>query len=176
MTTILTIPGWNGSGPTHWQTLWERQMPNVIRVEQADWDHPRRTDWMDTLLAAIDAHPGSILVAHSLGCALVANAVKEHPEMKVAAAMLVSPSDVDSPRHIEDPLRDFAPMPLCRFPFRTIVAASRDDPYVRFERAEFFAAEWGAEFVDVGAKGHINADSGLGDWPDGLSILKRLTG
>jgi predicted alpha/beta hydrolase family esterase len=63
-----------------------------------------------------------------------------------------------------------------RFPFRTIVAASRDDPYVKFERAEFFATEWGAELVDVGEKGHINADSALGDWPEGQAILKRLTG
>ncbi len=173
---ILIIPGLSGSGPEHWQTRWEAILPDAVRVVQSNWDNPRRKPWLGTFLKAIDAHPGAILVAHSLGCALVANAVKSYPQMPAAAAMLVSPSDVDSPQHIEDPLRDFAPMPLRRFPFRTILAASRDDPYVKFERAQFFAAEWGAEFVDVGAKGHINADSGLGDWPEGLAILKRLTG
>lgn len=174
--TILIVPGLNGSGPDHWQTHWEAILPKAIRVVQSGWENPRRKPWLETFAAAVDAHPDAILVAHSLGCALVANAVQANPAIKVAAAMLVSPSDVDWPQHIEDPLRDFAPMPLCRFPFRTIVAASQDDPYVRFERAEFFATEWGAEFVDVGAKGHINADSGLGDWREGLSILKRLTG
>jgi predicted alpha/beta hydrolase family esterase len=174
--TILIVPGLNGSGPAHWQTHWEALLPNTVRVTQSDWERPRRAPWVGTLTAEIDRHPGTILVAHSLGCALVANAVKENPEIEVSAAMLVSPSDVDWIEHIEDPLRDFAPMPLCRFPFRTIVAASRDDPYVKFERAEFFAAEWGADLVDVGAKGHINADSNLGDWPEGLAILKRLTG
>jgi predicted alpha/beta hydrolase family esterase len=96
--------------------------------------------------------------------------------LAVRAALLVSPSDVDWINHIEDTLRDFAPMPLATFPFPTIVAASRDDPYVRFARAEFFAAEWGADLMDVGEKGHINADTKLGDWPEGQAILKRLTG
>jgi predicted alpha/beta hydrolase family esterase len=174
--TILIVPGLSGSGPEHWQTHWETLLPNAVRVAQSDWERPRRAPWVDSLTAEIDRHAGAILVAHSLGCALVANAVKDNPEIDVSAAMLVSPSDVDWIQHIEDPLRDFAPMPLCRFPFTTIVAASRNDPYVKFERAAFFAAEWGAELVDVGPKGHINADSKLGDWPEGLAILKRLTG
>jgi hypothetical protein len=173
---ILIVPGLNGSGPDHWQTHWEARLPDCERVVQADWEHPKRAHWVANLLAAVDRHPGSIVVAHSLGCAVVANAVKERPQIKVRAAMLVSPSDVDWADHIEDPLRDFAPMPLECFPFRTTVVASENDPYVRIERARFFAAEWGAAFVDIGAKGHINADSKLGDWPQGLAILQELTG
>ena len=176
MTTILTIPGWNGSGSSHWQSLWERQMPNVIRVEQANWDHPRKTEWMATLLAAIDAHPGSILVAHSLGSVLVAQMAEDHPDVDVSAAMLVAPPDADNFARIEDPLRDFSPMPKRHIPFPTIVVASEDDPYISSTRARFFATRWGSDFVDVGRKGHINADSGLGDWPEGQAILKRLTG
>ena len=176
MVDLLMVPGLNGSGPDHWQTHWEASMPNAFRIDQSDWEHPRLVPWMGALTAGIAAHPGAIVVAHSLGCALVANAVATNPNIDVGAAMLVSPSDVDWIQHIEDPLRDFAPMPLCRFPFRTILVASRDDPYVKFERAQFFATEWGAEFVDIGAKGHINADSALGDWPEGQAILRRLTG
>ena len=170
------IPGLSGSGPDHWQTHWERILPHTVRVMQVDWDHPKRSPWVAALAAQIDAHPGAVLVAHSLGCALVANTVKVRPDLDVAAAMLVSPSDVDWIDHIEDPLRDFAPMPLGRFPFKTVVVASRDDPYVKFERAQFFAGEWGADFVDIGAQGHINADSNLGDWPEGQAILRRVTG
>ena len=139
MTTILMIPGLNNSGPTHWQTHWEKRMPNAVRVEQDDWAHPRKAPWMERLVAAIARHPESILVAHSLGCALVANTVKDHPDLPVRAAMLVSPSDPDDLDLIEDPLRDFAPMPRLHFPFRTIVVASEDDPYVTITRARFFA-------------------------------------
>jgi hypothetical protein len=38
----------------------------------------------------------------------------------------------------------------------------------------YWAGRWGSEFVNVGALGHINADSGLGDWRLGLSLLRRL--
>ena len=33
---------------------------------------------------------------------------------------------------------------------------------------------WGAQFIDHGACGHINADSGLGDWPEGRALLRSL--
>lgn len=172
--TILIIPGLSGSGPAHWQSHWEKLLPNAVRVEQSDWENPKRAPWVERLTAAIESYPDAVLVAHSLGCALVANTLKENLATTVRAALLVSPTDVERPAPIDDPLREFAPMPLGRFPFKTIVAASRNDPYVKFERASFFAAQWGAELVDVGEKGHINADSGLGDWPEGLATLKRL--
>jgi predicted alpha/beta hydrolase family esterase len=35
------------------------------------------------------------------------------------------------------------------------------------------AGAWGAVPVSLGAAGHVNADSGLGDWPDGLALLAR---
>jgi hypothetical protein len=36
------------------------------------------------------------------------------------------------------------------------------------------AADWGAQTLNLGAAGHINADSGLGDWPDGLDLIRQL--
>lgn len=176
MTALLLVPGLNGSGPTHWQSYWEEQLPDAIRVGQADWDHPRLEPWIKALLAAIAAHPQSIVVAHSLGCVLVAKAVESNPDIDIKAAMLVSPPDTDDIAKIEDLLRDFAPMPKRRFPCPAILVASEDDPYMSITRARFFATRWGADFVDMGKKGHLNADSGLGDWPEGREILKRLTG
>jgi predicted alpha/beta hydrolase family esterase len=38
------------------------------------------------------------------------------------------------------------------------------------------AAAWGAEFVDMGAAGHINTASGFGPWPQGLILRDRLAG
>ncbi|MDQ3129836.1 MAG: alpha/beta hydrolase [Acidobacteriota bacterium] len=42
------------------------------------------------------------------------------------------------------------------------------------QRARQFADAWGSEFVNVGAKDHINASAGFGDWNEGLELLKRL--
>jgi len=36
------------------------------------------------------------------------------------------------------------------------------------------AAAWGSQIVTLAAAGHINADSGLGDWPEGLALLDAL--
>jgi predicted alpha/beta hydrolase family esterase len=36
------------------------------------------------------------------------------------------------------------------------------------------AAAWGARCIDYGMAGHINADSGLGDWPEGHAHLTQL--
>lgn len=45
---------------------------------------------------------------------------------------------------------------------------SRTDPYTAYERAADFAAAWGADLVDAGESGHLNAESGHGPWPEGL--------
>ena len=65
-------------------------------------------------------------------------------------------------------------MPLSLLPFPALVVASSDDFYVTPERAAFFAEKWGAKLVNIGAKGHINAASNLGDWPEGCALLKEL--
>ena len=65
-------------------------------------------------------------------------------------------------------------MPTAPLPFPATVVASEDDPYVTLPRARSFAAAWGATFVDAGPKGHLNADSGLGDWPEGRRHLETL--
>ena len=65
-------------------------------------------------------------------------------------------------------------MPLDPLPFPSIVVSSSNDIWVTPERARHFAEHWGSEFLDIGAAGHINADSGHYQWEEGLEILKRL--
>jgi len=36
------------------------------------------------------------------------------------------------------------------------------------------AQDWGSELIDIGAYGHINAESGLGDWLAGRAVLDGL--
>jgi uncharacterized protein len=87
---------------------------------------------------------------------------------------MVAPADVDSARHTPEHLRDFAPLPLRRFPFRSMVIASTNDRYMTIGRARALAAAWGALFVDVGACGHINTEAGFGPWLAGRSLLDEF--
>ncbi len=172
---MLIVPGLGGSGAAHWQTRWESLYPRTVRVAQRDWDHPDREEWRTVLESAIAAAPEPVvLVAHSLGCALVAHLALRPIAARIVAALLVAPADVDSPARTPAETRSFAPMPMTPLPFPATVVASGDDPYVSLARARDFAAFWKATFVDAGPKGHLNADSGLGDWPEGHRLLEAL--
>ncbi|HEY8608684.1 MAG TPA: alpha/beta hydrolase [Noviherbaspirillum sp.] len=176
--TVLILPGLFNSGEGHWQTVWESTLPNARRVQQSNWDCPDRIDWVAALDAAIaSAQEPVVLAAHSLGCALTAwwsttGNVAMHG-CKVRGALLVAPPDVernDFPAFVTG----FSPMPRQRLPFRTIVAASSDDPWCAQNRARDWAGNWGAHFHDMGPRGHINAESGLGDWQQGRTWLREL--
>lgn len=173
---VLLIPGLYNSGPEHWQTRWEAEHPSFVRVEQRDWETPDRREWVETLQAAISSRPGSVvLVAHSLACCLVAHwAAAPSPSAgNVQGALLVAPSDVEAASYPPG-TTGFAPMPLARLPFPSIVVASTDDPFITVERAERFAAAWGSRLEIPGALGHINSASGLGSWPWGFARLREL--
>ena len=174
MTPILIIPGLGSSGPHHWQTHLERSFPRTLRVHQDDWDYPNRAEWLERLVGAVSAAPGAVLVAHSLGCALVAHLAAEQPGLAVTAALLVAPADVESPDRTPECVRGFAPIPPGPLPFRSVVVASSDDDYITLPRAREFARAWRAEFVDVGPLGHINVEAGFGPWPLGEQILRDL--
>ena len=175
--TILTVPGLGGSGPTHWQSLWERGRADIVRAELGMWHRPRRDDWVTKLDQAIArARAPVILVAHSLGCLTVAWWAQVSPRTygsPVAGALLVAPPDVDRPDAPEE-IRDFAPSPRRLLPFPSILVASSDDPWIDVGRARSLGADWGSHFVRIGPVGHINADSGIGQWPDGLALLDRV--
>jgi uncharacterized protein len=172
---LLIVPGLGSSGPEHWQTLWQQRYPGSLRVEQRDWDRPNREEWIAALDHAVGQVEGPvILVAHSLACSLVAHWAGRRSVGKIAAALLVAPADVDSEAQTPPEVRCFALMPLEALPFPAVVAASADDPYVGIERAREFASRWGARFVDVGKLGHINSDSGHGEWAEGERIFAEL--
>ncbi|MES2955495.1 MAG: alpha/beta fold hydrolase [Pseudomonadota bacterium] len=171
---VLVLPGWQNSGPGHWQSLWEATH-GYERVEQHDWMQPLRGDWIARLEDVIlGSDEPVVLVAHSLGCILTAAwAAHSRNTQRVKAALLVAPPDVDR-EEVRQMLTSWAPVPMNTLPFPSVVLASSRDPYCRPDRAREFAAAWGSEFVDAGPLGHLNADSGLGDWPEAHLRLERL--
>jgi len=174
MMHTLILPGLHDSEPEHWQSRWETEAKNMHRVIQDNWVTPRCADWVWKLDQALAAHgPDAVLVAHSAGCALVAHWVAGRRRRRVRGALLVAPSDPEAASFPPDPI-GFAPMPLERFPFRSVVVASSNDPFVTVSRAQVFARAWGSEFVMIGKAGHINSESALGNWPQGLALLRSF--
>jgi predicted alpha/beta hydrolase family esterase len=174
MTNYLIVPGLGNSGPQHWQTYFQHSAPNFSRIEQEEWDSPDCKAWIATIDQYVSRFdPASvILIGHSLGCTAIAHWAGRYRK-QIKAAMLVAPSDIEAPVYTFT-ATGFAPIPLERLNFKTIVVASEDDVWVSLDRAAFFANKWGSECINIGKAGHINADSGHTNWDDGLEILKTL--
>lgn len=167
---IIIVPGWRNSGPDHWQSLWAQQLPHAERVEQDDWLVQHREPWVAALEQLVLSRPEPVvLAAHSLGCITAAHLGPE-ASARVRGALLVAPADPE--RRAQ--LADFAPVPYAPLPYRSVLVASSNDPYCPIRRAGAYARAWGSEFVRLQNAGHINVESGFGDWPLGLALLQSL--
>lgn len=172
---VLLLPGWQNSDPDHWQSRWEA-LYGYRRVDQHDWMTPRRGDWIAQIEDVILACDGPVvLVAHSLGCILTAAwAELSRSTSLVQGALLVAPGDPEREELSLQLPGGWAPIARQRLPFPAVLVASRNDPYCDFTKAMGLAESWGASAVDLGERGHINTDSGVGDWPEGHSLLIEL--
>lgn len=163
MRPVLTVPGIQNSGASHWQSRWEALHPGVTRVQQRDWDHPVCEEWVASLDAAVrGAAQAPIIVAHSLGCLVVAHWAARS-RAAVHALLLVAVPDPQGPAFPAEAL-GFAPLPDALPGRRVRMVTSQDDPYAPGDHSAALAARWQAERIDLGARGHLNAQSGLGDW------------
>ncbi|WP_312300163.1 alpha/beta hydrolase [Stutzerimonas nitrititolerans] len=173
----LIVPGWQGSPDDHWQSHWQRTLPNSSRVEQADWLTPRRDDWVAELERSVasDARP-VVLVAHSLGCITVAHWAAQAPRellRRVRGALLVAPADVQR-SNCPEPLRNFAPIPRQPLPFASLLVGSDNDTAASAARAVELGRDWGSETAILAGAGHINVKSGHHRWEQGFAYLYRL--
>lgn len=168
---VVIVPGWRDSGPGHWQSVWAEGLDGAVRVEQDDWVSPRRASWVKAIGDLILAQDTPVVVAaHSLGCIATVHLPPAVAE-RIAGALLVAPADPER----RAALNDFAPVPYAKLPYRSVVVASSNDPFCPVRLAGAYARAWGSEFVRMQNAGHINVDSGHGDWPLGLALLQSLT-
>ncbi len=164
---VLVAPGLHDSGPDHWQSRWQRLYPTFERVQQHDWSDPVLPVWSARVdeVRQRDLRP-TLIVAHSFGCLATVHSVTRDPA-GVAGLLLVAPADPDK-------FGVAALLPKTALPIPSIMIASTNDPWMPQERARQWAARWGSTFIDAGALGHINAESGLKDWLFGQQQLQIL--
>lgn len=164
---VLVVPGLHNSGPEHWQSRWQRLYPDFERVEQDDWNDPRLPAWSARLdqVRARDARP-TLIVAHSFGCLTAVHSIAGDAR-HVAGALLVAPADPDR-------FGVAGALPRRALPCRSLMISSDNDPWMSAAHAALWARRWGSSLIEAGELGHINAESGLGDWPFGLRQLHAL--
>ena len=171
---VLILPGLWNSGPRHWQSLWHERNPHWRRAAHRDWTNPHCDEWVAELDAAIaDCQGAPILVAHSLGCMLVAHWARCGSPLKVAGAFLAAPSDVEAASFPFDP-GSWAPVPMEALPFPSLVVGSDNDSAASATRAIELARDWGSDVAILSGAGHINVKSGHQRWEQGFAYLYRL--
>jgi uncharacterized protein len=174
MTQVLILPGIGGSGPEHWQTLWQEAHPDYRRIEMPNWDRPELEAWLERIERAVKAAASPpVVAAHSLGCIALAHWAARGGVLR--GALFVAVPDPVAPAFPVE-AKSFSEVPLAPLGFPSRVVASHDDSYGSFEHARRCAIAWGSELCDVGNAGHINAESGLGTWEAGQRLLRGLLG
>lgn len=171
---FLIQPGWQNSGPHHWQSLWQERLGHsATRVRQQGWMVPECSAWAGVLEETIRRTQAPVVIlAHSIGCLAAVFAIAKAP---VAAVVLVAPADAER-ANAPGALHSFTPIPMKPLATPALLVASDSDPYCTLERAEAFAQAWKADLEIVTGGGHINADAGFGPWPDGWLMVGTWLG
>ncbi|WP_407161222.1 RBBP9/YdeN family alpha/beta hydrolase [Aeromonas caviae] len=167
MNKILLVPGLHNSGPDHWQSRWHQQFPQWQRMMGLPWDKPDLTVWSAKLASKLRSRRSRVhLVAHSFGALTAIAAARLQPD-KVSSIFIVAPAD---------PARFGIPDEVLAGAIKVSaqLIASRNDPWMSFERAEFWSRQWQVPLFDAGEVGHINAQSGHGEWHQGLALFGTL--
>ncbi len=173
-TNYLIIPGFGNSGENHWQTYFEKHLPNCTRIEQQSWDKPLCDDWVNTIQAGIQKYPSEtvVLITHSLGGIALAHWASRF-NTNIKGAFIVAPPDIENP-YMDLSLESFTPIPLLKLSFPSVVIGSTNDHWSTVEKTQNFADQWGSNLIFIGEAGHINTSSGYGVWDEGLALLKSL--
>ncbi len=176
---VLIVPGLHSSGAGHWQTEWERRLPCSHRIALTDWSTPDLNAWIHAIETAIADFAPTHIVAHSFGTlasAVVAaqsknsvpgNTGKIKNIEKLRGVFFVAPADPDKfdVRHR---------LPASNLPVRGVLFGSLSDPWLSWSGAQALGKQWGLQVECAGDVGHINVQSGHGEWHEGWQSLHDL--
>lgn len=164
---LVIVPGLRNSDEQHWQSLWQTRLPNSKRIQLDDWDTPDLDKWKAGIRAELNKlDKPAVIIAHSFGTLASASIAAEFPD-KIAALFLVAPADPDKFR-----IAQRLPKAPLRVPAKII--ASSNDPWLTDSKAAYWALQWGTDFLRLKNVGHINSESNLGFWPEGIQLLQQL--
>lgn len=141
---ILLLPGIGNSGPEHWQTLWEKEDVRIQRIDVQDWENPDRCHWVKNLERAVNLAGPDVVLVAHSLGCLQVAHWAASSHSAIRGALLVA---------VPDPDRLSFPKAAVGFGSPTLRLFS---------------------FPSIGAFGHINAQSGLGDWQRGKALLEAF--
>lgn len=177
---LLLVPGLRDEAPGHWQSILADQWPGAVSLPAMGRRNVDLVARMAQIEAAAKAVGGPVVVVAHSGGVIATVHWAQRTSALIHGALLATPPLLAKPLGPEFPeLSEFArygwmPIPLTPLPFRSIVAASRNDPLGEFQGVSGLASAWGSRLFDLGESGHLNPASGFGPWPAALELVQEL--
>jgi len=173
---LLFVPRLGGDASADWPGRWLSKLSTARFVAPADALDPRLEAWAEAAAdAARAARRPALFIGHGFGAAAVVEAARDMGHADVRGAFLVAPPDEAGLARRMGARWTAA---RARLPWPGLIVASRNDPDGAFDAVAALASAWGAELVDAGLAGSLDAASGHGPWPEGLmrlaGFIKRI--
>lgn len=180
--SFLFVPGLRDHHETHWQTLLAARLPRSRLVPPMGKKNISCADRVAAMEREAQAIQGPlVIIAHSAGVIATVHWAQQ-TRRAVTGALLATPPDLEKQLPSEYPSLEsmraggWLPVPAGPLPFKSIVAASRNDPLAGFARVTELARGWGSQLTDIGEVGHLNPVSGYGEWNGADALLAELIG
>ncbi|MGH8962534.1 MAG: RBBP9/YdeN family alpha/beta hydrolase [Jatrophihabitantaceae bacterium] len=179
----VILHGWQGSGPDHWQSWLAGQLGEAGREvrypDLPDTDAPHLDAWLHALRASLTGLPedGFDVVAHSLGAVLwLHHLATPNDAPRAARVALIAPP---SPATTITEMAEFFPPPLDIDLVRhgagegTVFVGGDDDSYTPEGLGAAYGLPLKIATTIIAGGGHLNPESGYGEWPAVLSWCNR---
>ena len=175
---LMLLHGWGGSDFPHWQSWLAAETAKdygcVDFVRLPDFEHPKLRPWMEKAAKELQHTLPDVVVCHSLGNTLWFHLCNERLiRNKVKHLILVAPPSMHC--GIEE-LSEFFPVspPKNLYSENALMVVSDNDPYMDLQEAVSLQKALDIPMEILHDAGHINAQSGYGEWRWMLQYIKRL--
>jgi len=171
----LILHGWGGSDAPHWQAWLAGMLASnygTVSFPMLDNPHfPSKNRWISQTKQILADFKPDTVVCHSLGCILwfwLANEDIDH----IKHLILVAPPSLDT--KIET-IKSFFPcqLPSSLHASKIDLIVSDNDVYLDIDEAKMIADKYDIQLEILHEAGHINSDSGFGEWKYILELLNQ---
>lgn len=165
---VLLLHGWGGSDFPHWQSWLAGVIANnygTVSFPLLDNPHfPSKNRWMKQVKEILNDFKPDVVICHSLANILWFHLCNEGEIDPIKRLLLVAPPALDLQL---DTLKSFFPVQPPEFLYadEALLVTSDDDPYMQSHEALALQDTLDVEMKILEHSGHINADSGFGEWP-----------
>ena len=173
---VLLLHGWGGSCSPHWQSWLAAEIAKdygtVSFLRFSNFDNPDLNAWKSELKKELKVFQPDVVICHSLANTLWFHICNDEDIEIVQKLYLVAPPSLGC--EIEE-LKSFFPVKIPEDikAKETLLITSTNDPYMGVDEANKLQNKLNVPMEMLKDAGHINADSGFGEWP---WILKNLKG